>query len=124
MTESSQAAGPKTVLIVEDETTLRDIAADFLSEVGFQVLQAGTAEEAILILTAHTEVTGVFTDVQMPGKIDGVDLAILIEARWPSVRILVTSGATRPSHHVLPAKAFFMAKPYLLPAVAKLLEAA
>src|SRR6201996_9684772 len=104
MTESSQAAGPKTVLIVEDETTLRDIAADFLSEVGFQVLQAGTAEEAILILTAHTEVTGVFTDVQMPGKIDGVGLAVMIEARWPSVRILVPWGARGPGNPGYPQK--------------------
>jgi CheY-like chemotaxis protein len=80
------------VLIVEDEFLLRMDAAHTIEEAGFEVLEAGSADEAIEILEARLDITVVFTDIQMPGSMDGLRLAALIRGRWPPLKIVPTSG--------------------------------
>ena len=93
--------GPITVLIVEDEPLLLLYAEDFLSEAGFKTLTAPNADDAIAILERIAEIHIIFTDVQMPGSMDGLHLAEAVRDRWPPIAIVVTSGqllsALRPS---------------------------
>lgn len=109
------------VLIVEDEPILRFHAADIAIEAGFDVLEAGNAEDAIAILEARADVRIVFTDIQMPGSMDGLKLAHAIRKRWPPVLIVVTSGQVRPVGGMIPENVPFLAKPYEAAALSDLL---
>ncbi len=100
------------VLVVEDETLLRLNAVDIIQEAGFDTLEAPNAEEAIEILQARSDIRIVFTDVNMPGSMDGLKLASAIRKRWPPVDLIVTSGQLVPSEDELPARGHFIAKPY------------
>ena len=84
------------VLIVEDEFLLRMDAADMVAAAGFEVVEAANADEAIEILEARRDITVVFTDIQMPGSMDGLKLARAVRGRWPPIKIVATSG----HHHV------------------------
>src|SRR5437867_3510401 len=99
------------VLIVEDEPLLRLTGADLLAEAGFEVLEARTADEALRILEATPDVRVVFSDVEMPGTLDGLGLARNICQRWPSIGILLTSGH-RIRAETIPHEGRFLAKPY------------
>lgn len=98
-------------LIVEDEFFVRFYGADLLTEFGFLVLQAGDAREALRLLENHKDISLVFSDVQMPGPIDGLELAQLIHRRWPRIALLITSGRPIGSDK-LPSSAGFLPKPY------------
>src|SRR5580704_2816251 len=89
-----------TVLVVEDEGLVRRLSADELEDAGYRVLEAASAEEAISILEDGAGVAVLFTDVNMPGGLDGLALAQLVHDRWPRVRLLVTSGGLKvdPAH--------------------------
>jgi CheY-like chemotaxis protein len=106
-------AGP-TILVVEDEPLIRLCTTAALDALGFVVLEAGNAEEAIAVLEIVTDVSVVFTDVQMPGAMDGVALAAVIRERWPNMAIVVTSGQVRPAEVELPSRTNFLTKPYLI----------
>jgi two-component system, response regulator PdtaR len=109
------------VLVVEDEPFTRWMAADVLSSAGFVVLEAGSAGEALPILEARDDVRVVFTDVEMPGPIDGLELARRIGERWPSMGVVVTSG--RPSYKKkVPETRTFLAKPYTGGALVRQIE--
>src|SRR4051794_9847689 len=82
------------VLIVEDETLIRVTAADMVEEAGFDAIMASNADEAIRILESRNDIRAVFTDVQMPGSMDGLRLARVVRNRWPPVALIVTSGRT------------------------------
>lgn len=99
------------VLIVEDEPFVRLTGADLLAEAGFEVLEAGNADEAMRILEATPEVRVVFSDVEMPGSLDGLGLARNICQRWPSIGIVLTSGH-RIRAETIPRDGKFLAKPY------------
>ena len=100
------------VLVVEDEPLLRMFNADMLLDAGFDVCEAGDADEALLILERCEDIKVVFTDVEMPGLIDGFALAAHIEARWPNIFVVVTSGRRLPHPSFdAPARRFFP-KPY------------
>lgn len=99
------------VLLVEDEILVRLTAAVGLEEAGFAVLEADDAQQALEILSSHDDICAVFTDVNMPGSLDGIDLAQLVHDRWPDVRILVTTGGADLSGG-LPDGSEFVAKPY------------
>ena len=99
------------VLIVEDEPLVRLTGADLLAEAGFEVLEAGNADEALRILEATPEVRVVFSDVEMPGSLDGLGLARNICRRWPSIGIVLTSGH-RIREETIPREGRFLAKPY------------
>lgn len=101
------------VLVVEDHPFIRMDAVDLASAAGFEVLEAGSADEAILILQARPDIHLVFTDVEMPGTMDGIKLAHYIRGRWPPVKLIVTSGRSLLSESHLPEGAKFFVKPYL-----------
>jgi CheY-like chemotaxis protein len=97
------------VLVVEDETLIRLLANDMLSEAGYRVLEARDGQEALTILEVHAGVRTLFTDVTMP-NLDGLSLAKIVSERWPQIGILLTSGLVAPSE--LPKGARFISKPY------------
>jgi CheY-like chemotaxis protein len=100
------------ILIVEDELLIRMDSAEAIENAGFEVIQAGNADEAIVILTARPDIHVVFTDIQMPGSMDGLKLARFVRDRWPPIKIVATSGVVRVSDDDLPAGSVFLPKPY------------
>jgi CheY-like chemotaxis protein len=110
----------ETVLVVEDEALIRLAIADDLREAGFHVLEASDSDAAVRLLEAHDSVRLIFTDINMPGSMDGLKLSELVRDRWPPVRIIVTSGRVEPTAGALPDGSQFIAKPY---AAAGVLEA-
>ncbi|HTJ65554.1 MAG TPA: response regulator [Alphaproteobacteria bacterium] len=81
-----------TVLIVEDELFVRMSIAEYLRDEGFHVIEAANGDEAMAVLRGGTPISLVFTDVRMPGSIDGCELAKQVRARWPHVPVILTSG--------------------------------
>lgn len=102
-----------TVLVVEDEPLVRVDLAHFLADCGVQVLLAGDAAGAIETLTKHHDVDVVVTDIQMPGELDGLDLAHWIQRHRPEVRVILVSGSAEKARQAaaLCAEAAFLAKP-------------
>jgi CheY-like chemotaxis protein len=100
------------VLIVEDEFLLRMDAVDMIAAAGFEVVEAADADEAIGILEARRDITVVFTDIQMPGSMDGLKLARAVRGRWPPIKIVATSGRVGIAETDLPEGGRFLPKPY------------
>jgi CheY-like chemotaxis protein len=100
------------ILIVEDEPLIRLGAVGMIEEAGFEIVQAVNADEAIQILEKRRDVRVVFTDIQMPGSMDGLKLAHAIRNRWPPIKIIVTSGRERITERDLPEGGCFFSKPY------------
>jgi DNA-binding NtrC family response regulator len=100
------------VLVVEDETLLLFYATEFIEAAGFEVLSAANADEAIAVLKTRTDIRVVFTDVDMPGTMDGLKLAQAVRERWPPVELIVTSGHVEVPEDKLPAGGQFFSKPY------------
>jgi CheY-like chemotaxis protein len=100
------------VLIVEDEPLIRMGTVYFIEDAGFEVYEAGSADAAIALLELHKEIRLIFTDVDMPGSMDGLKLAHYVRGRWPPVKIIVTSGHVKVTEESLPPGALFMPKPY------------
>jgi CheY-like chemotaxis protein len=100
------------VLIVEDEALVRMAAVGMVEEAGFEVLEATNADEAILLLEARRDITVVFTDVEMPGSMDGLRLAHAVRDRWPPIKIIATSGRYAGRDGDLPSGGLFLRKPY------------
>ena len=100
------------VLIVEDEPLIRTGAVYLIEDAGFKVYEAGSADAAIALLELHKEIRLIFTDVDMPGSMDGLKLAHYVRGRWPPVKIIVTSGHIKVTEESLPAGAIFLPKPY------------
>lgn len=98
------------VLVVEDEVMIREFVADDLQEAGYQVLTASNAKAAVDILQARQDIRLVFTDVNMPGAMDGLQLAACVRDKWPRTHIVVTSGKCWPADKL--AGAVFVPKPY------------
>jgi len=111
------------VLIVEDEFLLRADAVEFIEHSGFTVYEASNADEAIKLLELHHDIRAVFTDIHMPGTMDGLKLAHYIRERWPPVKLIITSGYARPPAEDIPIGSAFVAKPYRLERVADNLRA-
>jgi len=101
-----------TVLVVEDEPLILMNTADELMELGYLVLEAPNAAAAIQAMTTHPEISILFTDIDMPGSMDGLQLAEAVRDGWPPVRIIVTSGHRRVLASDMPAHSRFFAKPY------------
>jgi len=100
------------VLVVEDNPLIRMCAVDLVLAAGFEALEAVDADEAIRILEARPDIQLVFTDVSMPGSMDGIRLAHHIRDRWPPVKLIVASGKAIIEESHLPAGARFFSKPY------------
>lgn len=84
-----------TVLVVEDEALIRFDVADFLREGGYHVVEAASGEDALAILTSGRRIDLVFTDIQMPGQLDGLALARWCLAHRPQIKVILTSGVAR-----------------------------
>jgi CheY-like chemotaxis protein len=106
------ASNRPVVLIVEDELLLRMNAVDMISAAGFEAVEARDADQAIEILEARRDITVIFTDIQMPGSMDGLKLARAVRGRWPPIKIVATSGHARISETDLPEGGRFLPKPY------------
>lgn len=101
------------VLIAEDEPLIRMMAADALSDAGFDVVEAEHADGALAILQAQAgSVHVLFTDVHMPGSMDGLQLAQHTHGHWPWIAVLIASGQARPTAEELPVNSRFLKKPY------------
>jgi CheY-like chemotaxis protein len=102
----------QVVLVVEDEGLIRMNAIAMVEEAGFEAIAASDADEAIRILESRNDIRAVFTDVQMPGSMDGIRLARVVRNRWPPVALIVTSGHTNVPESDLPTGGRFLPKPY------------
>jgi CheY-like chemotaxis protein len=100
------------ILVVEDDPIIRMGALRLVADAGFEALEAENGDEAIRILEARSDVHLVFTDVGMPGTMDGIKLAHYIRQRWPLVKLIVASGKAILDESHLPAGARFFPKPY------------
>ena len=108
----ADAPSRQMVLIVEDEAPVRMTAVGMIEEAGFEVLEATNADEAIVLLEARHDITVVFTDIEMPGSMDGLRLAQAVRGRWPPIKIIATSGRYVVRDGDLPSGGLFLAKPY------------
>jgi CheY-like chemotaxis protein len=110
----------RTILVVEDEIMIRLMISHYLRDSGFDVIEANNAQDAVRVLLER-KVDLVFTDLQMPGSMDGIGLARRIQAEWPDMKVILTSGAVTAS--ALPAdlrdRATLVRKPYRLDAIAE-----
>jgi CheY-like chemotaxis protein len=102
---------PALILIVEDEALVRLSGVGIFADAGFRIIEAVNSDEA-LFLEADSDVQLVFTDVNMPGTIDGLALARQVHDRWPRIGIMVVSGQSMPQPHELRAGSRFHRKPY------------
>jgi two-component sensor histidine kinase/CheY-like chemotaxis protein len=110
MTVNGSTEVPK-VLVVEDEMLLRMRAADIVEDAGFTPVEAVNADEAMAILQSRSDIAVLFTDIQMPGSMDGLKLALTVHTRWPDIKIVLVSGQVKPSDAERPANSRFFGKP-------------
>lgn len=112
----------QTVLVVEDDQTVRMLAVEVIEDAGFEVIQAISADEAISILENRLDIRLVFSDINLPGSFDGIRLAAYIHDRWPQIEIILTSGKYFPKKNEFPPRVLFISKPYRLSNVVKTLQ--
>ena len=113
---------PLEALVVEDEPLVRMVAADAISDRGIMAWEAGDALEALHLLEEHPQIGLVFTDIRMPGEMDGLELAEKVSSERPHVELIVTSGQLHVADEELPDHGTFLAKPYRTEQLARLVE--
>jgi two-component system, response regulator PdtaR len=101
-----------TVLVVEDEDLVRLDAAETLRDAGFTVLEAANAEQALAVVVRATDLDVLFTDINMSGRMDGLELARRVSRVRPDIHLLLTSGKVRPARAEIPPAGAFISKPY------------
>jgi two-component sensor histidine kinase/ActR/RegA family two-component response regulator len=102
---------PTNVLVVEDEMVLRLRAVDIVEDAGFTAVEAVNADEALAILESRSDISLLFSDIQMPGSMDGLKLAHAVHDRWPSIKIILVSGLVKVSDADKPTDSRFFGKP-------------
>ena len=100
------------ILIVEDEPLVRMVARATLEDAGFDPVEAATADEALRLLAGAHDFAAVVSDIEMPGEMNGLELAWAIRAQWPKIAVVLTSGRQLPRPVDMPLKVRFVAKPY------------
>src|SRR3977135_1357710 len=105
------SATKPTVLIVEDEMMLRMRAVDIVEDAGFTPLEAVNADDALALLESRSDIELLFTDIQMPGSMNGLKLAHAVHERWPSIKIILVSGQVTPAEGDRPINSRFFEKP-------------
>jgi CheY-like chemotaxis protein len=100
------------VLVVEDEVIIRMNIVQMAEDMGYEVLEAANADEAIEILEGRDDIGAVITDIVMPGSMDGMKLAHAIAGRWPPIQVIVTSALDVSNEADLPCRSWFIRKPY------------
>jgi len=111
MTVLDHPVVPAVVLVVEDEMLLRMRAVDIVEDAGFTSVEAVDADEAVAILESRSDIAMVFTDIQMPGSMDGLQLAHIVHKRWPPIKIILVSGQLKPTNADIPTNSRFYLKP-------------
>src|ERR1700730_13132497 len=102
---------PAVVLVVEDEMLLRMRAVDIVEDAGYTPVEAVDADEAVAILESRSDIALLFTDIQMPGSMDGLGLAHSVRDRGPPTKIILVSGQVKPINSDIPAESCFFGKP-------------
>jgi CheY-like chemotaxis protein len=102
---------PAVILIVEDEMMLRMCTVDMVEDAGYTTVEAVDADGALAILESRSDIALMVTDIQMPGSMNGLELAHAVHARWPSIKIIVVSGRLTQPNIDLPADSRFFGKP-------------
>jgi CheY-like chemotaxis protein len=102
---------PAVVLVVEDEMLLRMRAVDIVEDAGYISVEAVDADEAVAILESRSDIALLFTDIQMPGSMDGLGLARSVHDRWPPIKIILVSGQVRTTSLDIPPDSRFFGKP-------------
>lgn len=115
-------ASSSLVLVVEDDPTVRAMAVDALEDEGFAVLEAATADYATTLLASRSDIGVVFTDVTMPGTLNGFDLARMVRQAYPHVHVLVSSGALPSGFSGEAPEARFVPKPYRMTDVVRIIR--
>jgi CheY-like chemotaxis protein len=115
--DGNSPRAPTVVLIVEDEALLRMRAVEVVEDAGFVALEACDADEAVALLESRPDIALLFTDINMPGSMDGLKLAHAVRNRWPPIKILVVSGQVGPQQSDLPSNSCFVSKPYATEAI-------
>jgi two-component system, response regulator PdtaR len=100
------------VLVVEDDPLVRALAVEIVEEAGYVALEAADADEAVAILETRSDIAVLFTDINMPGSIDGLKLAHAVRDRWPPIKIVMVSGKVALTANDMPSNSRFFAKPY------------
>lgn len=114
MGQTAEDTMSRLVLVVEDEEIVREHAVILLEECGFKVADFASADEALPFLEKKgTDVSVIFTDVRLPGHLDGLGLAEIVGRRWPSIPLVITSGYEAKSDPRLPVGVTFLPKPWL-----------
>jgi CheY-like chemotaxis protein len=113
----------QTVLVVEDEGLVRLDAAETLRDAGFAVVEAANAEQALAVVARDESVDLMFTDINMPGPMDGLELARRVSRLRPRIHLLLTSGKVRPTRAQIPDDGAFIPKPYSPEAVTRAVSA-
>src|SRR5580698_5463722 len=108
---SGPTVASTNVLVVEDEMVLRMRAVDIVEDAGFTAIEAINADEALTILESRSDISLLFSDIQMPGSIDGLKLAHAVHDRWPSIKIILVSGQIDVSDADKPVESRFFGKP-------------
>jgi CheY-like chemotaxis protein len=102
---------PPVVLVVEDEMLLRMRTVDMVEDAGFTSVEAVDADDAVAILESRSDIALLFTDIQMPGSMDGLKLAHAVHERWPPIKIILVSGQLKLANIDIPADSRFFGKP-------------
>ncbi|KJC34363.1 histidine kinase [Bradyrhizobium sp. LTSP849] len=102
---------PAVVLVVEDDMLLRMRAVDMVEDAGYISVEAVDADQAVTILESRSDIVLLFTDIQMPGSMDGLGLAHSVHARWPPIKIILVSGQLKLASIDIPANSRFFGKP-------------
>ena len=108
---SSETGVLTNVLVVEDEMLLRMRAVDIVEDAGFRAVEAVNADDALASLESRSDISMLFSDIQMPGSIDGLKLAHAVYSRWPHIKIILVSGQVKLSELEKPANSRFFGKP-------------
>jgi CheY-like chemotaxis protein len=111
MTALDHTATPSIVLVVEDEMLLRMRVVDMVEDAGYTPVEAVDADEAFAILQSRSDIALLFTDIQMPGSMNGLQLAHAVHALWPPIKIILASGQLSLSRHDIPQDSRFFGKP-------------
>jgi len=102
---------PTIVLVVEDEMLLRMRAVDMVEDAGYIPVEAVDADDALAILQSRSDIALVLTDIQMPGSMNGLELARAVRERWPPIKIILASGQLKLSREDIPNDSRFFGKP-------------
>jgi len=102
---------PAVVLVVEDEMLLRMRAVDMVEDAGYVPVEAVDADEALTILQSRSDIALLFSDIQMPGSMSGLQLALAVHERWPRIKIILVSGQLKLSQSEIPENSRFFGKP-------------